>query len=421
MRSRHGRPGARAARWIAIVLLCSVTACSAQTAAPATTPQSPTETATSGPALGCTAVEAGATPGTASLLEPIADTDYTRGPSDASVTLLAYCDLQSPQCEIFNRALDLLQENHNDDLRLVYRLFPVPSSAVATLDKSVLSAEAALAAGNQGKFWAMRDLLHARYGDWSTMSTTDFHMWLLRELGSLGLDAAKFATDLDSPETSQLASTAYQSAKALGISSIPTVFINGQLQGRAALSYTGLDTTIGLIALGARQYRTCPAFDIDLRLAYEATVRTEKGDIVIDLNAERAPLAVNSFVFLARQGWFDGTTFHRVLPGFLAQGGDPSGTGSGGPGYYFRNEVYTDLVFDKPGVVAMANSGPDTNGSQFFITFAPYPELDGSYTIFGQVVKGMEVVESLTPRDPQITAGLPPGDRILGVTIETRP
>jgi cyclophilin family peptidyl-prolyl cis-trans isomerase len=108
---------------------------------------------------------------------------------------------------------------------------------------------------------------------------------------------------------------------------------------------------------------------------------------------------VNSFVFLARDGYFDGTTFHRVLEGFMAQGGDPTGTGTGGPGYEFVNED-SDLTFDKAGVVAMANAGRDTNGSQFFITFVPTPQLNGDYTIFGQVISGMDVVNGITRRDP---------------------
>jgi cyclophilin family peptidyl-prolyl cis-trans isomerase len=139
---------------------------------------------------------------------------------------------------------------------------------------------------------------------------------------------------------------------------------------------------------------------------------------VIQLYAAQAPLAVNSFVFLARQHWFDGVTFHRVIPGFVAQAGDPSGTGRGGPGYVFDNEIRPDLLFDKPGVVGMANSGPDTNGSQFFITYSPQPQLDGGYTVFGQVTAGMDILGSLTPRDPQSGGDLPAGDKILGITIE---
>jgi len=109
-----------------------------------------------------------------------------------------------------------------------------------------------------------------------------------------------------------------------------------------------------------------------------------------------------------------------VIPGYLAQTGDPSGTGLGGPGYFFKNEITINLEYNKPGVVGMANSAPDINGSQFFITYAPAPDLDGQYTIFGQVLRGMDVVESLTPRDPSEGINLPPGDKIISVTIEEK-
>ena len=159
---------------------------------------------------------------------------------------------------------------------------------------------------------------------------------------------------------------------------------------------------------------------IDPDKEYTATIETEKGDIVVELLAEQAPLAVNSFVYLARQGWFDGVSFHRVLPGFVAQSGDPSGSGMGGPGYEFDNEVSPDLKFDAAGLLAMANSGPNTNGSQFFITYAPAANLDGGYTIFGKVLEGMEIAESLTPRDPSQGGALPPGDKILSVRIDEK-
>ena len=124
-------------------------------------------------------------------------------------------------------------------------------------------------------------------------------------------------------------------------------------------------------------------------------------------------------MFLARQNWFNGVTFHRVITGFAAQAGDPSGTGKGNPGYFFNNEI-SDLKFDKPGMVGMANSGPDTNGSQFFITFRPAPHLDGKYTVFGQVISGLDVAENLTPRDPDQGGTLPPGDKILSVDVEEK-
>jgi cyclophilin family peptidyl-prolyl cis-trans isomerase len=168
--------------------------------------------------------------------------------------------------------------------------------------------------------------------------------------------------------------------------------------------------------VGTKQYASAPPMLIDKNKQYTATVKMAKGgEFVLQLYPDKAPITVNSFVFLARQGYFDGTTFHRVLEGFMAQGGDPTGTGGGGPGYQFVNEN-SDLKFDKAGVVAMANSGPDTNGSQFFITFGPQPSLDGGYTIFGQVISGMDVVNGITRRDPQTNPTFT-GDAIQTITI----
>lgn len=147
-------------------------------------------------------------------------------------------------------------------------------------------------------------------------------------------------------------------------------------------------------------YSAAPPMNIDVNRVYLATFKLAKGgEFVVRLFPEQAPITVNSFVFLAQEGFYDGTTFHRVLEGFMAQGGDPTGTGMGGPGYQFEDE-FSDLSFDRPGLLAMANSGPNTNGSQFFITFAPTPHLDGRHTIFGEVIEGMDVVDSLTRRDP---------------------
>ena len=158
---------------------------------------------------------------------------------------------------------------------------------------------------------------------------------------------------------------------------------------------------------------------IDKSKQYFATVKMQKGgEFVIQLYPDKAPITVNNFVFLARQHYFDGVTFHRVLDGFMAQGGDPTGTGMGDPGYKFVNED-SDLTFDKAGVVAMANAGRDTNGSQFFITFGPQPQLNGDYTIFGQVISGMDVVNGLKRRDPQQNPTFL-GDAIGTVTIEEK-
>jgi cyclophilin family peptidyl-prolyl cis-trans isomerase len=156
---------------------------------------------------------------------------------------------------------------------------------------------------------------------------------------------------------------------------------------------------------------------IDPQKRYIATLKTAKGDIKVELLADKAPRTVNSFVFLARQGYYDNTTFHRVLADFMAQGGDPTGTGTGGPGYRFDDEIHPDLKFDSAGIMAMANSGPNTNGSQFFITFNATPWLDGGYSIFGRVIEGMNVVLSLRLRDPQERPTFA-GDALASVVIE---
>jgi cyclophilin family peptidyl-prolyl cis-trans isomerase len=162
---------------------------------------------------------------------------------------------------------------------------------------------------------------------------------------------------------------------------------------------------------------TPPEMSLESNRVYRATLRTAKGDIKIDLFADEAPVTVNNFVFLAEAGYYDNTTFHRVIPGFMAQGGDPSGTGAGGPGYTFEDEITHGLVFDQAGILAMANSGPDTNGSQFFITYGPTPWLNGFHTIFGKVTEGMDVVEALTARDPAEAPDFT-GDLLYGVDID---
>src|SRR5215211_4276141 len=165
------------------------------------------------------------------------------------------------------------------------------------------------------------------------------------------------------------------------------------------------------------QYDAYPPMTIDPSKQYLATFKLAKGgEVVVQLFPDKAPKTVNSFVFLAREGYYDGTTFHRVLEGFMAQGGDPTGTGMGGPGYQFEDEISPDLTFDKAGLLAMANSGPNTNGSQFFITFVPTPHLNGLHTIFGEVIEGMDVVNELTRRDPDQNPDFA-GDAIETITI----
>ena len=164
------------------------------------------------------------------------------------------------------------------------------------------------------------------------------------------------------------------------------------------------------------QWSSPPAMEIDPSKSYEAVFVTEIGDFRIRLYPDKAPETVNNFVFLANQGYYDNTTFHRVLAGFMAQGGDPTGTGGGGPGYMFQDEFDPDLQFDRAGLLAMANRGPNTNGGQFFITYAPTPHLTGLHTIFGEVVEGADVLNSLRLRDPQANPNFQ-GDGLTTVEI----
>jgi cyclophilin family peptidyl-prolyl cis-trans isomerase len=166
----------------------------------------------------------------------------------------------------------------------------------------------------------------------------------------------------------------------------------------------------------AAQYSAAPPQLVDESSNYFATFKMANGgEFVAELYTSKAPITVNSFVFLSCKGFFNGLTFHRVLEDFMAQGGDPQGTGGGGPGYEFVNES-SDLTFDKAGVMAMANAGPNTNGSQFFITFGPAEFLNGGYTIFGQVIEGMDVVNAITRRDPDTNPSFT-GDVIESITI----
>lgn len=151
-----------------------------------------------------------------------------------------------------------------------------------------------------------------------------------------------------------------------------------------------------------KQWKKAPDFTLDLTKTYSAVFKTDQGDIKVTLFASKVPNTVNNFVFLAREGYYNDTIFHRVIPDFMAQGGDPTGTGRGGPGYSFKDEFDSSLKHNKPGILSMANAGPNTNGSQFFLTHVPTPWLDNKHTVFGEVVEGLDVLLSIPPRDPML-------------------
>jgi len=308
-----------------------------------------------------------------------------------------------------------LEKDYPQDVRVVYRHFPL----LSIHDKAALATQAAEAAGAQGEFWAMHDLLFERQSEWATLPVEEFQKWLIEQAAGLNLDGDQFQADLLSDATVAIAQDAWDSGVAANLPGTPFILVNGRYYS-GPRDYWNLEAIVKMTMLEGRQFTECPPITIDSAKQYTATLKTEKGDIVLEFYPDVAPMAVNSFIFLARNGWFDGVTFHRVLPGFVAQAGDPTGTGFGGPGYAFDNEVSPDLKFDQAGVLGMANAGPGSNGSQFFITLGPTPHLDGGYTIFGRVIEGLDVVNSLTERNPEQNANLPPGDKILSVSIEER-
>lgn len=340
--------------------------------------------------------------------------DWIIGPEDARVTIVEYADFQCPYCSVASNILKDIQEKYPEDVRIVYRHFPL----VSIHDKATLAAQAAEAAGLQGAdaFWSMHDMLYDTQTVWAMFTVEEFTSWLVDQAAILELDSEQFELDLFSETIVAEAEAAWIDGQELGLQSTPSLKINSLYDANADSQM--LTTIVEMIKLEDLQYSECPPMTVDTKITYHAIIETEGGDIVIELFPDAAPLAVNSFMYLAENDWFDGVIFHRVIPGFVAQTGDPSGTGYGNPGYAFSNEISAELVFDRAGLVAMANSGPDSNGSQFFITYAAAPSLNGDYTIFGEVIEGMDVVDGITPRDPQQGGDIPSGDVILNIIID---
>ena len=348
------------------------------------------------------------------VFTPDPESDWIKGLEDAPITFVEYADFQCPYCSVASQNLNALLEKYPDDVRIVYRHFPLASIH----DKAIPAARAAEAAGLQGEeaFWDMHDLLYDTQDMWSAYSVEEFDSWVVDVEAELGLDKDLFATDYISEAIVNLAGAAWIDGQALGLTGTPFVKVNSLYDVKAD-AWT-LNAFVEWWKLKEQQFADCPPMTVDTDASYRAVVETENGSFVIELFPEIAPMAVNSFIYLAENGWFDGITFHRVIEGFVAQTGDPTGTGIGNPGYRFSNEVSSELVFDREGLVAMANTGAESNGSQFFITYSEAPDLNGGFTIFGEIVEGMDVVRNLSPRNSDSGEDLPPGDVLISITIE---
>jgi len=352
-----------------------------------------------------------------SVFPAITVDDWSKGPEDALLTVLEYSDFQCPACGGFYSELNKLMETYPEEVRLVFRHFPLESLH----PNATLAAQAAEAAGLQGKFWEMYDALFSQQSSWSSLSTEEFTAWLENEATTLGLDTQQFMTDLTSEAiVNKIQEALEYGINTIGLNATPTILLNGR-----PWSYDWSASTLGMVVEVLKYeseglYTDCPPWVIDQAKEYTATIKTEKGDIVVELYPKEAPLTVNAFVFLAREGFYDGITFHRVAHDFVAQAGDPSGTGISGPGFEYRNEISDTLNFDEAYMVGMANGGPDTNGSQFFITYVPATQLSGSYTIFGKIISGFDVLEKLTERDTQVNPDAPAGDKIITIVIDEK-
>jgi len=346
----------------------------------------------------------------------VSEDDWFKGSIDAEVSIIEYSDFQCPYCSIAAPQLEQFFADNADKVNLVFRHLPL----ISIHPKAMSAHQAAEAAGMQDKFFEMHDLLFAEQDVWSAETVTeegllDYYLGLAEQLD---LDLSKFEEDYNSEAIKTKLSAAYTDAtENIGITGTPTVFvvING-VPYSASYDYNTLTGILKLIELDKNRYTECPPMVVDVSKTYEATITTSKGDFTVELYPDKAPLAVNSFVFLATEGFYNNVEFHRVIPGFVAQVGDPTGMGMGGPGYEYANEI-SDLKFDSEGVLGVANAGVDTNGSQFFITYAAQTSLDGGYTVFGKVIEGMDVVKSLNAVDPQQGITAETLDKIISIKI----
>ena len=402
-----------------VILLVSAMVLSSCSPRPIALTPTSSSTSTLGPTgtptiMPCTLLHFPVTP-EAALGAEFEDRGHVSGGVDAPVTIIAFSDYQCLQCAFLAASLRQIRLTHPNDVRFIYLHAPQPDH-----DKDNLAIQVVEAADLQGKFWEMHDLLFEKQAEWSALAPADFKAWAISQAAGLGMDTTQFSSDLESPVVAERLQQAINFTSGVQPFTPPLLFVNSTSPYTALADFASLDLVVRMNALTARQFSTCPPMNIDPLKQYIVTLHTARGDVVLQLYPEKAPQAVNNFVFLANTGWYNNITFYRVLPDDRVMTGDPSETGLGNPGYLFSTEIPPGLRFDRPGIVAMDNNGPDTNGSRFFITLAPAPQMDGQYTIFGQVLSGLDILSALTTRDPQPGSYLLPGDELINVTIEKR-
>ncbi len=340
-------------------------------------------------------------------VRPVDETDWIKGASeeDADITLLEYAEFQCPGCAGVVPVLDQFLEDH-PHVRLVYRHFPLSFH-----DKSLLTAQASEAAGAQGKFWEMYNLLFGRVSEWNSLSPEEARVKMSEFAADLGLDVERFDRELDDETYLPKINAQLEESQSLQLPGTPTFIFNGFMFPiqQLGLSYQGLEAFLSIMEMTENQYTEAPATTLDTEKSYQATLNTSKGDIVVNLLPESAPTNVNSFLFLAQEGWYAGTEIFFVQDSFVALTGDPSNTGLGYPGYYCTGE--TQGIFDRAGLIGMLPNG------QIFITLGTEAsELSGSFALIGQVAEGEDVLDALTRRSPADPAA-PDPDLLESVTV----
>lgn len=348
-----------------------------------------------------------------SIFTEVTDEDWTKGPDDAMLTIVEYTDFFCPWCFVAYEEFEKLIDKYPEDVRLVFRPLPLESLHPT----GHLAMHGVEAAGMQGMFWEMYDALFSNRDELSTLSAEDLAEWMKTTAGEMGLDVEQYTKDMESEEVINKIRVATDTMIENGVASTPTVLANGRPIGEWRLTF--LSNLIEVMKSEQELMTECPPYVIDQDKEYTATITTEAGDMVLELYPKSAPLAVNSFVYLAREGFYDGVTFHRVYHTFMAQAGDPTGTGWSGAGYQYREEYDPDLTFDEPYMVGVARGQVEgSSGSQFFITYVPYPSLNNGYTIFGKLIDGFDVFDNISERDADANPDAPAGDEIISITID---
>lgn len=309
--------------------------------------------------------------------------------------------------------LEQLHADFPDDVRLVFRHFPLPSHP-----NSLLATQAVEAAGLQGKYYEFSDYLFAKQGEWSPLDLAAFETWLVDQTGEFGLNRDQFAADLMSEALVQKALEYQNAAMAANVGYTPFVMLNGRTyQNVVDTSNIGnLRFLVRLIRASTDQYSNCPPEVIETGKQYKATIETELGNIVFTIAADKVPVSANAVTWLIGQGWYDNTSFYFVQRGSnagleYAITGDHTQTGAGTPGFVVTTETSEDLKFDKPGMVGFLN------GSQLFFTYGAVPDMNGNYTIIGEVVEGQDILDQLIITTTDATGNLIPGTKINKVSI----